>query len=396
MAHPLNEDPSHPLSVAKGYAPIYAPGTKITNAEGKQEDLVVTWAEDAAQAHKVFPGLPEGEKLYLERPNAAGLSAVRDGTGQALQFMPGQTFAVRTGASSLWNSKAGLENQVVPTDPKEAAEFFKRTLGPGWFVQQDGYLGDKGQGYTLCYGGRLKFGERERDAAIAQRGKDTMQFRQDAQGATGTVDLPGGAAIRYPNATGSAGAAARANSDTTDNGSSWSEVGGAISGAAGAAKDKYVDIAGQQVGRLATRRRRQARGQREGSAEGELSMDEHVEYRTTNGHTVLMDRADWLAIRPLLEAGVRLQSRMHVREGLRVLLREYGRGGEPQRTMLLSKALLGASAHQVVAMLNGPLYHRRSFMVLEDAGREQGWSSRVHSRAGTSRPSSSPSLIVGA
>lgn len=107
-------------------------------------------------------------------------------------------------------------------------------------------------------------------------------------------------------------------------------------------------------------------------------MDEHVEYRTTNGHTVLMDRADWLALRPLLEAGVRLQSRMHVREGLRVLLREYGRGGEPQRTMLLAKVLLGASAHQVVAMLNGPLDHRRRFMVLEDAGRMQGWSSRIH------------------
>jgi len=247
MAHPLNDDPSHPLSIAKGYSPIYAPGTKITNAEGKQEDLVVTWAEDAAKAHKVFPGLPEGEKLYLERPNAAGLSSVRDGTGQALQFMPGQTFAVRTGASSMWNSKTGLENQTVPTDPAQAAEFFKKNLGPGWFVQQDGYLGDKGQGYTLYYGGRLKFGERERDAAITQRGKDTMQFRQDTQGATGTVDTAGGAAIRYPNATGSAGAARRANPDTTSNGASWGEIGGAIKGAAGAAADKYVDIAGQQV-----------------------------------------------------------------------------------------------------------------------------------------------------
>jgi hypothetical protein len=107
-------------------------------------------------------------------------------------------------------------------------------------------------------------------------------------------------------------------------------------------------------------------------------MCEHVEYRTSNGHTVLLDRQDWLALLPLLEAGVRLQSRMHVREGLRVLLREYARAGEPQRTMLLSKVLMGAKVHEVVAMLNGPLDHRRRFMVLEDAGRKQAWSSRIH------------------
>jgi len=107
-------------------------------------------------------------------------------------------------------------------------------------------------------------------------------------------------------------------------------------------------------------------------------MGEHVEYRTSNGHTVLLDREDWLALRPLLEAGVRLQSRTHVREGLKVLLREYGRRGEPQRTMLLSKMLMGAAVHEVVAMLNGPLDHRRRFMVLEDAGRKQAWSSHVH------------------
>ncbi|WP_440534250.1 hypothetical protein [Variovorax sp. YR566] len=107
-------------------------------------------------------------------------------------------------------------------------------------------------------------------------------------------------------------------------------------------------------------------------------MGEHIEYRTSNGHLVLMNSQDWHSLQPLIDAGVRLQSRMHVREGLRVLLREYGRQGEPQRTMLLAKVLLSASAHQVVAMLNGPLDHRRRFMVLEDAGREQGWSSRIH------------------
>lgn len=198
MLHPLNEDPSHPLSVSKGYAPIYAPGSKVVNAVGDEEDLVVTWAEDAAKAHEVFPGLPEGSELYLERPNQLGLSSVRTETGEAIQFLPGKAFAVRTGASSWWNSKAGLEVQTVPKDPQQAAEFFKRNLGPGWYVQRDGYLGPDGQGYTLYYAGRLKVGEKERDEEITKRGKLLMQYRRGSAPPDTVTELPGGAAIVYP------------------------------------------------------------------------------------------------------------------------------------------------------------------------------------------------------
>jgi hypothetical protein len=106
-------------------------------------------------------------------------------------------------------------------------------------------------------------------------------------------------------------------------------------------------------------------------------MTECIEIRTSNGHIVVMDQADWITIRPLLEAGLRLQS-VPERGRVKVILREYARGSEPQRTMLLSKVLLGASERQVVSMLNGPLDHRRESMALEDAGRRQAWSSRVH------------------
>ncbi|MDR6455497.1 hypothetical protein [Variovorax paradoxus] len=200
MLHPLNEDPSHPLAVSKGYAPIYAPGTKVTNALGDQEDLVVTWAEDASAAHKLFPGkVAEGSKLYLERPNRSGLSAVRDGSGQAIQFMPGESVALRTGPSSLFNSKAGLTATPVPTDPKEAAEFFRKNLGPGWYAQQDGFHGPNGQGFTLYYGARLKVGEKERDTEIAKRQSLVMKYRNGTHvQPNGVTDLPGGAAIVYP------------------------------------------------------------------------------------------------------------------------------------------------------------------------------------------------------
>ncbi|HVR48670.1 MAG TPA: hypothetical protein VMS38_02950 [Pseudorhodoferax sp.] len=70
-------------------------------------------------------------------------------------------------------------------------------------------------------------------------------------------------------------------------------------------------------------------------------------YRTTNGHTVLMDTEDWPRVSGLLASGVRLQSRMQ-RGVLVVVLVDYG---PPRVTMYLSKFLLGAQANQVVAML---------------------------------------------
>lgn len=97
-------------------------------------------------------------------------------------------------------------------------------------------------------------------------------------------------------------------------------------------------------------------------------------YRTTNGHTVLMDAEDWPRVSDLLASGVRLQSRMQ-RGALVVVLVDYG---PPRITMYLSKFLLGAQANQVVAMLRGPLDHRRDAMELVTEARRLGHASRMH------------------
>ncbi|HWW27266.1 MAG TPA: hypothetical protein VNZ85_15390 [Caulobacter sp.] len=198
MKHPLNEGTDHPLSIAKGYAPMYAPGTRITNALGETEDLVVTWAEDASAAHKMFPGkIAEGDKLFLSQPNFVGLSQVHGASGETIMFMPGEKIALRTGPGSMFRFKAGLSEAEVPKDPKEAAEFFRKNLGPGWYVQRDGYDDPKvGQGYTLYYGGRLKVGEAERDAMIEKRGELFRQYRQ-GPAPNAVTELPGGAAVVY-------------------------------------------------------------------------------------------------------------------------------------------------------------------------------------------------------
>lgn len=247
MAHPLNEDPSHPLSVSKGYSPIYAPGTRITNAMGDQEDLAVTWAEDASQAGKNFPGkVGDGDKLYLERPGASGLSSVRTETGNRIQFMPGEKVALRTGPSSFFDSKAGLVEAAVPSDPQAAAEFFRQNLGPGWYVQRDGYNGPQGQGYTLYYGGRLKTGEKEREAMTHARAAAVMERRQDPWHGTMTSETSGGAAIRYQNAA-SGRAARTARSDTTDHGPTYGAIGAKVGDAAKGVATVTKDAA-RQVG----------------------------------------------------------------------------------------------------------------------------------------------------
>ncbi|WP_326540735.1 hypothetical protein [Pseudorhodoferax sp.] len=101
---------------------------------------------------------------------------------------------------------------------------------------------------------------------------------------------------------------------------------------------------------------------------------EAITYRTTNGHTVLVDPWDWPALSALLDSGVRLQSRMQ-RGALVVVLVDYG---PPRVTMYLSKFLLGAKANQVVAMQRGPLDHRRESMELVTEARRLGHASRVH------------------
>ena len=55
-----------------------------------------------------------------------------------------------------------------------------------------------------------------------------------------------------------------------------------------------------------------------------------AEVETSTGHTVLLDLGDWDRLRPLLAAGVRLQS-LRTRNTVRVVLRSY----DPPKTVSL-------------------------------------------------------------
>jgi len=77
-----------------------------------------------------------------------------------------------------------------------------------------------------------------------------------------------------------------------------------------------------------------------------------VEVETSNGHTVLLDVDDWDRLRPLLAAGVRLQS-LRSRDTVRVVLRSY----DPPQTVSLIRALFGTHA---LFKDGGPLDHRSS------------------------------------
>lgn len=81
------------------------------------------------------------------------------------------------------------------------------------------------------------------------------------------------------------------------------------------------------------------------------SASEWVEVATSNGYTVLIDLGDWESLRPLLAAGLRLQT-VKTASGPRVVLREY----RPPRCLSLARALAGPD----VRFLNGDgLDHRR-------------------------------------
>lgn len=97
-------------------------------------------------------------------------------------------------------------------------------------------------------------------------------------------------------------------------------------------------------------------------------------YRTTNGHEVLLSPEDLPVLSALLASGVRLQSHRQ-RGALVVVLVDYG---PPKATMYLSKFLMGAESNQIVAMLGGPLDHRRESMELVTEARHLGHASRLH------------------
>jgi hypothetical protein len=195
MGNALNADPSHPLSTTKGYSPIYAPGAKIANAWGDEEDTLVTWAEDAKAAHKALPGkIAEHDTLYLQRPNAAGLSQVRASNGAPVIFRPGEKVALRTGPSSILDSLKGLESVEVPKDPEGAQTFFREKLPPGWFA-----ISEMGN-YVMYYGARVKKGTDQLDEATRERAEFQKGIRDRGNSADRPTELLGGAVMSFPNA----------------------------------------------------------------------------------------------------------------------------------------------------------------------------------------------------
>lgn len=247
MGQPLNNGPDHPFSTAKGFSPIYAPGARLSNARGEPEDTLVTWAEDAREAHRLFPGMiAEHEELYLNRPNAAGLSQVRKSNGAPVVFRPGQPIALRVGPEALWDSMfpvtsgnpRGLASTTVPRDPEEAKMFFRARLPAGWFAVAEG------GNYVMYYGSRLKYGEREMQEAIARRGQQWPKDREADKAVTGTYNLESGAAMRFAHPTGSRSAAQGSQGDTSNNGPSWGDVGNAIAGAGRSAVGLVVNAGG--------------------------------------------------------------------------------------------------------------------------------------------------------
>jgi hypothetical protein len=215
---PLNIDDSSPLSISKGFRPIYALGAKVTNSMGEPEDTLVTWKEDAAKAAKRFPGMIDEEAgLYLERQDKNGLSMVKDHTGQMIQFMPGQKIVTPVTRTASRAAEAGTQVEIpgvlpvayqtvkgrpagtitttadeaveIPKDPKAAAEFFRKNLGPGWEVLPIGFDGPNGKGYVMHYAPRVKIGEAEKAQEIIDRGARVLLARKRYP--TGPEYLPG-------------------------------------------------------------------------------------------------------------------------------------------------------------------------------------------------------------
>lgn len=201
IKQPLNEAADHPLSISKGYEPIYAPGVRIVNAMNAEEDTLSTWNSDAKEAHKLFPGkIRPHADLLVGRPNKAGLSPVTDVAGTPIVFYPGEKVAFRTGAAPLIDvfrtsrsNKKGLESVDVPADPDDAAAFFREKLPKGWFAIATGGV------YQLHYGFRVEVGQKELEQRIKTRGEFFKEMRERDNSADRPTVLPGGASLWYPN-----------------------------------------------------------------------------------------------------------------------------------------------------------------------------------------------------
>ncbi|MDR5812016.1 hypothetical protein QCE62_00240 [Caballeronia sp. LZ033] len=156
---PLNSDPSHPYSVTKGYAPMYAP-VPIKNAFGVVEDPLKLARQSLDDMQKRAPGvLGDSDGLYLGAPETStGLSPVmKTGSLAQVQFAPGQDVAVmrefnrvdQTVQDPYWRATAEADDKLfrsktqshlvttkVPSDTKEAEKFFRDTFGDGVIVRR--------------------------------------------------------------------------------------------------------------------------------------------------------------------------------------------------------------------------------------------------------------------
>jgi hypothetical protein len=179
---PLNAD--GPVSVDKGYAPIYA-SFPIKNAFGVVEKPIETSQEDLAAFHGAFPGKTDAspKKLSLGNPDAklSGLMPVMDGSVTPIRFAPGEkvTGVIQKSGAQLADPEFGVvadpsspqkgdkAAMTVPDDPAKAAEFWKANLPPGFYAVRDN------QGlYQMYYGYRVKGDQKAAAAQLEQNQHD--------------------------------------------------------------------------------------------------------------------------------------------------------------------------------------------------------------------------------
>ncbi|MEQ5839130.1 hypothetical protein N0A02_06715 [Paraburkholderia acidicola] len=202
LKSPLNA--TGPVGVDRGFPPIYA-SFPIKNAFDVVERPIETSQEDLTAMHGAFPGKTDvsPKKLSLGNPDAklSGLMPVMDGSVTPIRFQAGEKITTlqltgpsrsqkffhdigdsATAADKAYYAAMGspLKNDAnykiakgtqiqneVPMDPKEAGQFFKDNLPPGFYAVRDS------QGlYQLYYGYRVKGDQKAAAAQLEQNQHD--------------------------------------------------------------------------------------------------------------------------------------------------------------------------------------------------------------------------------
>ncbi|MDM0006449.1 hypothetical protein QTI51_09585 [Variovorax sp. J22G73] len=157
--HPLNADPSHVYSTAKGFPPIFA-GFQMKNALDKVEDPIKNARASMDSIAKRFPYVGNGaDDLWTEKPDSGGAMRLMRKDGTAVQFMPGQDYRMVSGDStvnkplapgfgalsagdvdvaSLVATSPVTTAEKVPTDEAQAKAWFAKNLPKGYIATHDG------------------------------------------------------------------------------------------------------------------------------------------------------------------------------------------------------------------------------------------------------------------